>query len=220
MGRGQNPTDHTVIGVVPTGKYRSLGEAPLAFMFLAQAQHWTSGVSVLVHTANDPAALIATLSSEVWAIDPQIPVSTVRTMDQHLGYTLLPARLTGITLGIFGVIGLALASIGMYGVMAQSVGRRTREIGIRIALGSSRPSVVRLVMRQGLGLVLIGAAIGLAGAVGVSQVLSSLLYGEGAINPFVFIAVPIALLAVSAAAVWIPANRVSRLDPLIALRLE
>ncbi len=220
VGRSESGTDHTVVGVVPTGKYRSLGEPPLAYMFLAQAQHWSSSVSVLVRTATEPSAQIAALSAEVQDLDASMPLSTVRTMDQHLGFTLLPARLTGVTLGVFGIIGLALASIGMYGVMAQSVGQRTREIGLRIALGSTSGGVVRLVMRQGLALVLIGAGVGLAGAAGVSQLLRGLLYGEQAISPLVFAAVPIALLAVAAAAIWIPAHRASQLDPLVALRAD
>jgi ABC-type antimicrobial peptide transport system permease subunit len=149
-----------------------------------------------------------------------MPLASVRTMDQHLGFTLLPARLTGVTLGVFGLIGLALASIGVYGVMAHSVGQRTREIGIRIALGSSGRGVLRLLMRQGLWVVAIGGAVGLAGAFGLSGVLRSQLYGDHAIDPLVFAGVPLVLLAVSAAAIWIPARRASRLDPLVALRNE
>lgn len=220
LGRRAKGVDHTVIGVVPTGKYRSLGEPPLAYMFLAQAQHWNAAVTIMVSTTGVPSDLIAPLTTQAHQLDAALPVSTVRTMEQHLGYTLLPARITGITLGLFGVIGLALASIGIYGVMAQSVGQRKREIGIRIALGSSSAGVMGLVMRQGLVLVAIGAGIGLAGAAVVSQVLRGLLYGEHAISPVVFVVVPAALLSVAAAAIWIPARRASRLDPLVALRLE
>jgi predicted permease len=212
--------DHTVVGVVPTGKYRSLGEEPLSYMFMAQAQHWTAAMSVVVHTNGDPSAVVHTLDAEVRALDSGMPLASVRTMDQHLGFTLLPARLTGVTLGVFGLIGLALASIGVYGVMAHSVGQRTREIGIRIALGSSGRGVLRLLMRQGLWVVAIGGAVGLAGAFGLSGVLRSQLYGDHAIDPLVFAGVPLVLLAVSAAAIWIPARRASRLDPLVALRNE
>lgn len=220
VGRSARGVNHTVIGVVPTGKYRSLGEAPLAYMYFAQAQQWSSAVSVMVSTTAPPSTLMATLAQTVQRLDPAMPLSTVRTMEQHLGFTLLPARLTGVALGLFGLVGLALASIGIYGVMAQSVSQRTREIGIRIAMGSTSGGVVRLLMRQGLTLVLVGAAIGLMGAVGLTQVIRGLLYGDHAVSPWVFLLVPVALIVVAAAAIWIPANRASRLDPLVALRLD
>ena len=212
--------EHTVIGLVPTGKYERLGEAPLAFMFLAQAQHWSSGMSILVRTAGDPEALIPTLRAQVAALDPNLPVSDVRTMNTHLGIALLPARLAGTALGVFGLLGLILASVGMYGVMAYSVSQRTREIGIRMAIGAATGDVVNLVMRQGLALVLIGTVIGIASALAASRLLRGILYGGSVVDPVTFVTVPLVLIAVAALASWLPARRASKVDPTVALRQE
>jgi macrolide transport system ATP-binding/permease protein len=212
--------DHTVIGVVPTGKYQRLGEAPTPFMFLAQAQHWSSGMSILVRTAGAPEALMPTLRAQVAALDADLPLSDVRTMNDHLSIALLPARLAGTALGVFGLLGLVLASVGMYGVMAYSVSQRTREIGIRMAIGAATGDVVTLVMRQGLTLVLIGTVIGVASALAASQLLRGILYGGSVVDPVTFIAVPVMLVTVAALASWLPARRASRVDPTVALRQD
>jgi ABC-type antimicrobial peptide transport system permease subunit len=141
-------------------------------------------------------------------------------MEAHLGIALLPARLTGAVLGIFGLLGLGLAAIGMYGVMAYAVAQRTREIGIRMAIGAGRGDVVRLLMRQGLGLVLAGIVIGLTLAVVAAKLAQSQLYGSGGFDVLTFAAVPLVLTAVAALAIWIPSRRASGLDPVVALRRE
>jgi len=212
--------DHTIIGVVPTGKYVRLGEEPTAFMYFAQAQHWNAGMVIQIRTTGDPMALIPTLRAEVAALDASLPLSDVRSMEQHLGTALLPARLSGAVLGIFGLLGLVLAVLGTYGVMAYSVAQRTREIGIRMAIGAAPRDVVRLVMRQGMSLVGIGIVIGLAGAFGASRVIRGVLYGGGENDPLTFMAVPLLLAAVAMLAIWIPARRAAALDPLVALRQE
>jgi predicted permease len=212
--------DHTVIGVVPTGKYMRLGESPTPFMYFAQAQDWDAGVFIHIRTTGDPAALIPVLRTEVAAIDPSLPLSDAKPMSRMLGIALLPARLIGAVLGIFGVLGLLMAAIGMYGVMAYSVSQRTREIGIRMAIGAATGDVVRLVMRQGLTLVVIGAGIGLAGAFAVSRLIAGVLYGSGANDPVTFVAVPLLLIGVAVLATWIPARRAAATDPLAALRQE
>jgi predicted permease len=211
--------DYTVIGVVPTGKYVRLGEPPLAHMWFAQSQLWTAGTSVLVKTAGDPMAVLPMVRDEVAALDATMPVSNVRTMERHLGISLLPARLTGAALGVFGLLGLVLASVGMYGVMAYSVAQRTREIGIRMATGAEPGAVVRLIMRQGLTLVAVGTVIGLAGAWGASRLLRGLLYGDAS-APLTFVVVPAVLVSVAALATFIPARRAARVDPAITLRAE
>ena len=212
--------EHTVIGVVPTGKYQRLGEAPTAFMYFAQAQHWDAGMAIHIRTTNDPTALIPALRAEVAALDAAIPLSTVQSMEKQLGIALLPARLIGAVLGIFGLLGLVLAAIGTYGVMAYSVAQRTREIGIRMAIGAAPGDVVRLVMRQGMSLVGIGIVIGLAGAFGASRVIRGVLYGGGENDLLTFAAVPVVLAAVAMLAIWIPARRAAAMDPLVALRQE
>lgn len=212
--------DFTVIGVVPTGKYERLGEPPTPFMYFAQEQSYQAGMNVIVRTTGDPTALMPVMRAEVRALDPNLPVANLRTMDSHLGIALLPARITGIALGVFGLLGLLLASVGMYGVMAYSVSQRTREIGIRMAIGAAARDVVQLVMRQGLTLVIIGLGIGLAGALAASRLLQSVLYGEQGFDLITFTLVPLILLGVAALATWIPARRAALVDPAITLRAD
>lgn len=212
--------DFRVIGVVPTGKYVRLGEEATAFMFFPQPQVWTSAMSIVLRTAGEPAAFTPTLRREVTALDANLPIANVRTMDRHLGVALLPARVAGTALGVFGLIGLLLASVGMYGVMAYSVSQRTREIGIRMAIGATASNVITLVMRQGLTLVLIGTAIGLAGAIAASRLLASVLYGGDALNPMTFAVVPLVLITVAALATFIPARRASSIHPAVTLRAD
>ena len=213
-------TDHVVIGVVPTGKYLRLGEDPTSYMYLSQGQHFQAGLWLQVRTAGDPETFAPTLRAEIAAIDAQMPVSDLKTMETHLGIALLPARITGAVLGIFGLLGLGLAAIGLYGVMSYAVAQRTREIGIRMAIGAGRGDVVRLLMRQGLGFVGAGLAIGLALAVGAAKLASSQLYGSGGFDVLTFVAVPVVLIGVAALAIWIPSRKASGLDPVIALRQE
>jgi len=212
--------DHTVIGVVPTGKYVSLGEEPRAFMYFAQQQAWTAAMQIVVRSANDPASVLATLRTEIQALDPQMPVVDVQPLAAHLGTALMPARIAGGALGLFGVIGLLLAAIGMYGVMAHTVGQQTREIGIRMALGSTTGAVVRRVMGQGLRQVLLGCAIGVVGAGGTFVLIRGVLYGTGPLTIATFVAAPVVLVAVAALALFIPARRASRIDAQVALRYD
>ncbi len=211
---------YTVVGVVPTGKYQRLGEDPQLFMYFSQAQLWSAGMSIMIRTTGDPNALIPALRREVAALDPNMPLGNIRSLEKHLGSSLLPARIAGVALGVFGLLGLLLASVGMYGVMAYSVSQRTREIGIRMAIGATTTDVVRLIMRQGLTLVAIGTVIGLVAAVGASRVLASVLYGSNADDPATFALVPLVLIAVAALATFVPARRASMVDPAVTLRTE
>ena len=215
-----NGREHTVVGVVPTGKYRSLGEGPRSYMYQVLPQAFQAQMAIHIRTQGDPALLAPALRREVAALDPDLPLVDVKTMTNHLGITLLPARLAGSVLGAFGVLGLILAAVGVYGVMSYSVAQRTREIGIRMAVGAAQGQVVRLVMRQGMRLVVIGAAVGLAGALGAAKLVSGLLYGSGAYDAVTFAAVPAVLLGVALLAIWIPARRAAAVDPMVALRSE
>ena len=212
--------DRVVVGVVPTGKYRSLGEEPLAFMFFPAEQVFDASAVLELRTRGDPTAIIPVLRSELAAMDPNVPMSNIRTIDSHLGIALMPARLAGGALAVFGVLGLILASVGIYGVMSYSVAQRTREIGIRMAIGAPRGQVVRMIMKQGLWLVAIGSAIGLVASLGAAQLLRGLLYGTNALDPITFIGVPLVLSAVAALAVWVPARRAASVDPVRAIKSE
>src|SRR4051812_18730055 len=181
--------DFRVVGVTPTGKYGSLGEAPLSYMYFPQAQLWNYQMTIHVRTTGDAAALAPALRAEVAALDADLPVSNLTTMTKALGFSLLPARLLGAVLGAFGALGLILAAVGMYGVMAYTVAQRTREIGIRMAVGAASEQVLGLVIRQGMRLVAVGSLIGLAAAAGAALLVRGMLYGAHAFDPITFIVV-------------------------------
>jgi ABC-type antimicrobial peptide transport system permease subunit len=189
-------------------------------MWFPQLQVWSAGMTLVIRTAGDPQAMIPALREAVAQLDANLPISNVRTMDKHLGISLLPARVTGAALGVFGILGLLLASVGMYGVMAYSVSQRTREIGIRMAVGAAASDVIGLVMRQGLTLVLLGTVIGLVGAFAAARLLAGVLYGGNALDPMTFTLVPLVLIAVAAVATFAPARRAAAVDPAITLRAD
>lgn len=212
--------DFTIVGVVPTGKYKSLGEEATPFMYFSRAQSWGSEMQVVMRSSLDPASAIAMLRAEIRALDAQMPVVNLQPLSTHLGTALLPARIAGAALGLFGLIGLLLAAIGMYGVMAHTVGQQTREIGIRMALGSTGNAVIRRVMGQGLRQVLLGCAIGVVCAGGAYAAIRSVLYGSGSMTFASFLVAPLVLISVATLALFIPARRASRIDAQIALRSE
>jgi predicted permease len=212
--------ERTVVGLVPTGKYGTLGEAPMAHQYLPLAQSWGAGTYLHVRTSGDPEALIQPLREIVRGLDPNLPIFDVKTLNHHLGIALMPARLAGIVLGAFGVLGLILASVGIYGVMAYSVAQRTREIGIRVAIGANRGDVTGMVIRQGIRLVLIGGSVGLLGAFGASQLIKSLLLTGRGVDPVTFVSVPAVLGVVALVATYLPARKAATVDPVRALKYE
>lgn len=212
--------DRTVVGVVETGKYGSLGEEPHAFMYVPNREVFDSGMTLLARTRGNPEEVIQGIRTIVREMDPNMPVYDVRTMEDHLGIALLPARLGGEVLGVFGLLGLLLAAVGVYGVMAYSVAQRTRELGIRVAVGADTSSVLALVLKDGMRLALVGTVIGLVGAAGAAQLIQGLLYNTGALDPVAFVGVPLVLLAVAALAVYLPARRAASVDPIKALKVE
>ncbi len=209
-----------VVGVVETGKYRSLGEEPTEFMYLPERELFRSELTLVVRTLENPESVLRAVRETVRRIDPNLPLFDVRTMEDHMGIALLPARLGGSVLGMFGVLGLALAAVGIYGVMAYSVAQRQRELGIRVALGADRSRVVQLVLREGLKLAGIGIVLGLAGAAAAAQLVKGMLYDVRAIDPVAFGTIPLLLLLVAAAAVYLPARRAARVEPMRVLKVD
>jgi putative ABC transport system permease protein len=209
-----------VVGVVKDGKYVTLGEDATPFFYLNLAQRYESSPTLIVRTRGNPLDYLAAVRGEILALDKTLPVFDVKTMRQHLGFALLPARLAGSVLGIFGLVALALAAAGIFGVMAYSIAQRTHEIGIRMALGAEARDVLRLIIGQGLKLVLIGIGIGLAVALGLTRLMTSLLYGVSPTDPLTFIGVTLLLIFVALLACWIPARRATKVDPMIALRYD
>ena len=175
---------------------------------------------MVARTAGDPQPVLQAIRRIVREIDPEMPVYDVRTMESHMGIALLPARLGGTVLGIFGLLGLALAAIGIYGVMAYSVSQRKRELGIRLAMGADRSTVLRLIVGQGMRLAVVGTALGMVGALAAAQLLRGLLYDLSPVDPVAFTAVPLILMSVAALAVYLPARRAAAVDPMKTLKSE
>jgi len=208
-----------VIGLARDGKYLSLSESSRPYMYLPQLQE-PSGVTLLVRTTGEPRNLAAAVRSEVATVAPDWLTERVSTVEEHVGTSLLPQRIAAGVLGAFGVVALLLAAVGLYGVVAFAVAQRTREIGIRVALGARSGEVLRLMLRQGLVLAGIGLAVGLPIAFAASRLLSGFLLGGGAADPLAFVLAAAALTAVTLVASWIPARRATRVDPMVALRAQ
>ena len=174
----------------------------------------------LIRTSGDPTAIVGAAQAQVWSIDRDQSISNIRTVDAILARSQANRRFTTLLLGLFAVVALALAAIGIYGVMAYSTAQRTQEIGIRVALGAARRDVLRMVVSEGLKIGVVGLALGLAGALALTRFMGGLLFGVGAHDPLTFVAVPFALLLVAALASLIPARRAMNVDPIVALRAE
>jgi putative ABC transport system permease protein len=191
-------------------------------IYLPYAQKPTPApfVTFTVRTESAPLGLAGAVENEIRNLNKDLPVANVRAMEQIVAASLKQRRVTMLLLGVFAGIAVMLASVGIYGVIAYSVARRTHEIGIRMALGAQRRDVLRLVVGRGAGLVLAGVALGVAGALALTRVMSSLLYGVGAADPPTLAATALLLTAVSLLACYVPARRATKVDPLAALRYE
>jgi MacB-like periplasmic core domain/FtsX-like permease family len=211
--------DLEVVGVVPTGKYTSLGEQPTPFIYAPFLQDPRS-MEVHVRTTGDPARLIALVRREIHSVDPSLPIPTLATMPSLMAVSLLPQRMGASVLSLFAGLATLLAVVGLYGVIAYGVSRRTREIGIRMALGADRGSVIAMVVRRGLALTLAGMVLGLGLAGALSRVAVRFLFGIGPLDPVAFGAVTLLLFSAALLASWLPARRASRVDPVGALRCE
>jgi predicted permease len=209
-----------VVGVVRDVKYKQLAEKPLFFGYRPLSQGYRSAMTLHVSTTGNPLPVMSEVRAEVKALDSDLPLTNVETMPEHMRPLLGPARLLALLSSAFGMLALLLAAIGLYGVMAYSVGNRTHEIGIRMALGAQTSGVRRLVIGQGIRLALTGIALGLIAAFALTRVLESVLYGVGATDPLTFVSVAGLLLAVAWLACFVPARRATKVDPLVALRYE
>jgi len=209
-----------IIGVVGDVKMKGLDIATRPMVYWPHAELPYLSMTLLVRTQGEPAAMTGALEREVRALDQDQPISDVRTMNEWLSDSIARARFATFLLSVFAMVALLLASLGIYGVMSYSVTQRTNEIGIRMALGATRANVVRLVLNRGLVLALIGVAIGLIGSLGLTRLLSGLLFGVSVTDPAIFGLVPILFLAIAVLAVYLPARRATRVDPLVALRYE
>lgn len=210
-----------VVGVAKTGRYLFISEAPTPYMYVPYLQQPSGNMTLLAETSGNPADLAAPLRDVVRSLDPDLPIYNLRTLSSfYYQRTVSVLLLILQAVSTMGLIGLALALIGLYGLVAYSVSRRTQEIGIRMALGARRMDVLRMVLRQGLLLSTTGVAIGLLASVGIRNLLEVGLVGLGVTSPAVLVIVPLALIFVTLGACYFPARRASLVDPLRALRYE
>jgi putative ABC transport system permease protein len=211
-----------IVGVVGDVKHSALDEEAKREMYFPMAQRRFPPIfmTLAVRISGDPMQMVAAVRGQVWAVDKDIPISNIETMERLMAKSVAPRRFNLLLLGAFALVGLALAGVGLYGVMSYMVTQRAREIGVRMALGAQTGDVLRLVIGEGMKLALIGAALGLGGALGLTRLLKTLLFGVSATDPLTFIVIAAVLIIVALLACWIPARRAARMDPLVSLRVE
>jgi predicted permease len=210
----------TVVGIAKDGKYGRLTEAPRAVMYFPLQQTYRANPTLHVATRGPAEATFAAVRRTIAEVAPDLALFDVRTISEHLQLSVAIPRIAAILLGLFGGLALTLAAIGLYGVIAFLVGQRTREIGVRMALGAERGAILRQVLAQGARTAAIGLAIGLAIAIAASPALSSLLVNVSPTDVLTYAVTAVALFAVAIVATWIPANRAARVDPVEALRVD
>jgi predicted permease len=213
------PTLFTVVGVVADVRYAALNTppSPVVYVPFAQGSEGTTTMFLVVR-APDPLALMKGIRDRIRQVDPDIPASSVRTMEDRVSASLARPRLHAIVLGTFAGLALLLAGVGTYGVMSYAARQRTREIGIRMAVGASSRAILTLLLGRGLVMVAAGVAAGLVGAAGLTRALRTLLFGVSTSDPLVFGGVTATLAAIAMVAAWVPARRATRLEPVVALR--
>jgi putative ABC transport system permease protein len=213
----------TVVGVAGDVRPFALGEDEEPALYTPYAQSpfpWRRMMTVVLRSSGDASSLPRALEREVWAIDRDLPVTDIRPMTAWIGSSLERARFQSLLLAIFAGVALLLAGVGLYGVLAQSVAQRTREIGVRVALGARARQVLRLVVGQGFGLAIAGIALGLASAAAATRLLASFLSRVAPVDPLIFCGIGLLVAAVALFASAVPAWRAARVDPLAALRHE
>jgi predicted permease len=207
-----------IVGVVKTSNYQTLGEPPQSCIYIPLRQNFSDDMILYVRGEHDPATILASVQDQIHDIDPGLAVEDVRTGPKVIEQALWWSKIAVELLGVFGLLALGLASVGLYGIMAYSVNQRRREIGVRMALGAGQGNVWLMILRQGLRLVLTGLAVGVAFALLIGRVLSRFLYGVSSTDPLSLCGASLILLVVALIACYLPARSASRVDPLVALR--
>jgi len=217
------PQWFTIVGVVGDVKHFGLEQPEMPAIYTPYAQltqPWKRWMSVVVRSDGDPATIANMVKGQIWTVDKELPVTKVRTMTEVMASSVAGQRFMMLLLGIFAAVALILASVGIYGLMSYSITERTHEIGIRMALGAQARDVLRMIVGQGLKLILSGVALGLVGAFALTRIMASLLFGVSAVDPLTFLTVSAVLAVVALLACYIPARRATKVDPMIALRYE
>lgn len=212
--------ERTIVGIARDGKYRSLDEAPLPFLYLPHSQAYRGAVVLHVRSDASLGPVEALLRRELRALDPDVPLTHPALLRDRITVTLLPQRMGAMVIGSFGGVGLLLALVGLYGILAYGVNRRTREIGVRMALGASEGRILALVVRKGLALTLVGLGVGLLLSLGVTRLLGGLMVEVSPTDPLTFLLVALVLGATGFFASYLPARRAAKLDPMVTLRAD
>ena len=212
--------DYQIIGLVQDGRINGIHEPPEPYIYFPFAQRPMGEASILIETAGDPRALVGQVKQEIRSVDKDVVFLSLQTLKDLMGWALWPDRMFFALLAVLGCLGIFLSAVGLYGVVAYLTGRRTRELGIRMALGARQQDVLSLVVKQGLRPVLIGILVGVAVAAAVARLIASALYGVKPSDPVVFLGGSVLVLAVALIASYIPARRATKVDPMVALRYE
>ena len=210
----------TIVGVVADADYEWTERRFLPALYRPYRQAPGAAAYFAVRTTGDSERLSATMRAQVTAVDPQQPVFEIKSLARVIHDDLVGLAYVGVMLSVMGIIALSLAAVGVYGVMAYTVSERTHEIGVRMALGAQVGDVLKLFIKQGLKLAIIGGAVGLVGAYGLTRALASLVFGISATDPVTFVLTTLGLAAVALIASYVPARRAAKVDPLVALRYE
>jgi len=215
-----DPNQYEVVGVVGTTIVGAVGEEPQPVAYFPERQQYSPFASLIIRTTGNPEALMGAVRAQVNQLDRNLALTNGQTIGQLLAQGLWAARMGAALLGLFGLLALVLASVGIYGVLSYSVTQRTSEIGIRMALGAQSRQVLKLVLRQGMLLAAVGVLVGVAIALPVTRFASTLLYGVSPSDPLTYTVIAFLLMAVAFLACYVPARRATRIDPLVALRFE
>ena len=220
VGQINDAPQYEIVGVVADSKYRSLGDDGRQMIFLPFAQNYRSAMTLVARTGDATSALNQPLREVVASLDPDLPVNQNAPAPEIMSMALLPNRIAAVLATIFGVLGLTLAAVGLYGVLAYMVNQRAKEIGIRIALGADAGDLRRLILRDGFRLTGLGLGIGFVAAFGATRLVRNLLYGVSPTDPLTFGGIGLLLVGITALASYVPARRAIRTDPMHALRHE
>jgi predicted permease len=207
-----------IVGVAADGKYWNIAEEPRTFVWTPISQDYNSTAILVVRTQGPPETMFGGVRQAVQGLDPDLPLFDVKSLAEHMRFSLFPAQIAATVLGVFGLVALLLSAIGIYGITSYAVAQRTREIGIRMALGAQLRDVLKLVLRHSVLLTLAGLGIGVVGAFILTRMLGSVLYGVSATDPLTFSVITLLLSIVALVACYIPARRAAKVDPLVALR--
>jgi putative ABC transport system permease protein len=218
--KGQRLTSFEIVGIARNVKSAGLNAESEPTYYLPATQAPLQDMTILVRTRNDPTTLVPALRNAVWAIDPNQPITNISTLEKIVADSIAQPRLNMMLMGLFGALAMILAAVGIYGLLSYAVTQRTQEMGIRMALGARAADVLKLVLRQGMTMALVGEAIGLVGAFALTRLIRGLLFGVTPTDAPTFIAVFGVLNLVALLACFIPARRATKVDPLVALRYE